>query len=33
MPPQHANIGDGVLAQFGMGQQGAHGQNQGNVWN
>ncbi|WP_328319524.1 AIM24 family protein [Streptomyces sp. NBC_00388] len=32
MPPQHANIGEGALAQFGMGQQGAHGQNQGNVW-
>ncbi|WP_405777407.1 AIM24 family protein [Streptomyces sp. NBC_00859] len=33
MPPQNANIGEGVLAQFGMGQQGAHGLNQGNAWN
>ncbi|WP_018544389.1 AIM24 family protein [Streptomyces sp. LaPpAH-108] len=32
MPPQHARIGGGVAAQFGMGQQGARGQNQGNVW-
>ncbi|MGA4839726.1 AIM24 family protein [Streptomyces sp. G45] len=33
LPPQHAAIGQGVAAQFGMGQQGARGQNQGNVWN
>ncbi|MFD9864373.1 MULTISPECIES: AIM24 family protein [Streptomyces] len=33
LPPQHANIGQGARAQFGMGQQGARGQNQGNVWN
>ncbi|QBJ92243.1 AIM24 family protein [Streptomyces seoulensis] len=32
LPPQHAQIGGGVAAQFGMGQQGARGQNQGNVW-
>ncbi|MCS0605053.1 AIM24 family protein [Streptomyces sp. LP11] len=32
LPPQHAQIGQGVAAQFGMGQHGAHGQNQGNVW-
>ncbi|KIF76593.1 hypothetical protein QR77_27415 [Streptomyces sp. 150FB] len=32
MPPQHAQIGQGLGAQFGVGQQGAHGQNQGNVW-
>ncbi|MFJ8280501.1 AIM24 family protein [Streptomyces griseoviridis] len=32
LPPQNAQIGGGIAAQFGMGQQGAHGQNQGNVW-
>ncbi|MFE9608972.1 AIM24 family protein [Streptomyces sp. NPDC006012] len=32
LPPQHAAIGSGIAAQFGMGQQGAYGQNQGNVW-
>ncbi|MFD6338248.1 AIM24 family protein [Streptomyces sp. NPDC060131] len=32
MPPQHAAIGQGLGAQFGVGQQGAHGQNQNNVW-
>ncbi|MEU9346325.1 AIM24 family protein [Streptomyces sp. NPDC048278] len=32
LPPQHAQIGQGVAAQFGMGQQGARGMNQGNVW-
>ncbi|WP_306334982.1 AIM24 family protein [Streptomyces sp. KL118A] len=32
LPPQNANIGQGARAQFGMGQQGARGQNQGNVW-
>ncbi|MEV0780024.1 AIM24 family protein [Streptomyces sp. NPDC050433] len=33
MPPQNAEIGQGMRAQFGMGQQGAHAQNQNNVWN
>ncbi|MEW2524717.1 AIM24 family protein [Streptomyces sp. NPDC047071] len=33
LPPQHAQIGQGAAAQFGMGQQGARGQNQSNVWN
>ncbi|MCI3932940.1 AIM24 family protein [Streptomyces sp. AN091965] len=33
LPPQHAQIGQGARAQFGMGQQGARGQNQSNVWN
>ncbi|MFD9905445.1 AIM24 family protein [Streptomyces sp. NPDC059063] len=33
LPPQNAVIGQGAQAQFGMGQQGARGQNQGNVWN
>lgn len=33
LPPQHAVVGQGARAQFGMGQQGARGQNQGNVWN
>ncbi|MEU6734491.1 AIM24 family protein [Streptomyces physcomitrii] len=32
LPPQGAQIGQGVRAQYGMGQQGARGQNQGNVW-
>ncbi|RVU17316.1 AIM24 family protein [Streptomyces antnestii] len=32
LPPQNAVIGGGLRAQYGMGQQGAHGQNQGNVW-
>jgi len=32
LPPQNAAIGQGLAAQFGMGQQGARGQNQGNVW-
>lgn len=32
LPPQNAVIGQGARAQYGMGQQGAHGQNQGNVW-
>ncbi|MFE2635312.1 AIM24 family protein [Streptomyces scopuliridis] len=32
MPPQHAVIGQGLGAQYGVGQQGAHGQNQNNVW-
>ncbi|MFF5500639.1 AIM24 family protein [Streptomyces roseolus] len=33
LPPQNAAIGQGVAAQFGVGQQGAHGQNQNNAWN
>jgi uncharacterized protein (AIM24 family) len=33
MPPQHAQIGQGIAAQFGLGQQGAYGQNQNNAWN
>lgn len=33
MPPQNAEIGQGVRAQFGVGQQGAHAQNQNNAWN
>ncbi|MGC9379587.1 AIM24 family protein [Streptomyces sp. MH13] len=32
LPPQNAQIGRGVAAQYGMGQQGTRGQNQGNVW-
>jgi uncharacterized protein (AIM24 family) len=32
LPPQSAVIGQGLAAQYGMGQQGARGQNQGNVW-
>ncbi|MEV6508993.1 AIM24 family protein [Streptomyces sp. NPDC051642] len=32
LPPQNAAIGQGVAAQFGMGQHGAHAQNQGNAW-
>ncbi|MGP3982679.1 AIM24 family protein [Streptomyces sp. KR80] len=32
LPPQNAVIGQGLAAQYGMGQQGAHGQNQGNIW-
>ncbi|NUV28267.1 MULTISPECIES: AIM24 family protein [Streptomyces] len=31
LPPQNAATG-GLAGQFGMGQQGARGQNQGNVW-
>ncbi|WP_031013227.1 AIM24 family protein [Streptomyces sp. NRRL F-5727] len=33
MPPQNAAIGQGVAAQFGVGQHGAHAQNQNNAWN
>ncbi|MER5180427.1 AIM24 family protein [Streptomyces sp. NPDC002896] len=33
LPPQNAVIGQGLRAQYGMGQHGAHGQNQGNAWN
>ncbi|MEU5102266.1 MULTISPECIES: AIM24 family protein [unclassified Streptomyces] len=32
LPPQDATIGGGAAAQFGMGQQGARGQNQGNIF-
>ncbi|MFK8910003.1 AIM24 family protein [Streptomyces sp. YS-3] len=32
LPPQNAVIGQGLRAQYGMGQQGAHAQNQGNAW-
>jgi uncharacterized protein (AIM24 family) len=32
LPPQNAVIGQGLRAQYGVGQQGAHAQNQGNVW-
>ncbi|MFK0114416.1 AIM24 family protein [Streptomyces sp. NPDC090994] len=32
LPPQNAAIGSGLGAQYGVGQQGARGQNQGNVW-
>lgn len=33
LPPQNAQLGQGLAAQFGMGQHGAHAQNQNNVWN
>ncbi|MBD0745159.1 AIM24 family protein [Streptomyces sp. CBMA152] len=32
LPPQNAVIGQGLRAQYGMGQQGVHAQNQGNAW-
>lgn len=32
LPPQNAAIGSGAAAQFGLGQGGARGQNQGNGW-
>lgn len=32
LPPQNAQIGSGVAAQYGMGQQGVRSQNQGNAW-
>ncbi|MEU7040420.1 AIM24 family protein [Streptomyces varsoviensis] len=32
LPPQGAEIGQGLAAQYGFGSQGAHGQNQGNIW-
>ncbi|GAA0917453.1 AIM24 family protein [Streptomyces thermoalcalitolerans] len=32
LPPQNAMTGQGLAAQFGMGMQGARGQNPGNVW-
>ncbi|AXE22875.1 AIM24 family protein [Streptomyces globosus] len=33
LPPQNAQLGQGVAAQFGVGQHGARGQNQNNAWN
>ncbi|WP_240134848.1 AIM24 family protein [Streptomyces sp. MUM 178J] len=32
MPPQNAATGQGLRAQYGVGQHGAHAQNQNNVW-
>ncbi|WP_435600665.1 AIM24 family protein [Streptomyces sp. C10-9-1] len=32
MPPQHADLGSGLRAQYGVGQHGAQGQNRNNVW-
>ncbi|MGW7487600.1 AIM24 family protein [Streptomyces sp. NPDC054786] len=32
LPPQNAVVGSGAAAQFGMGQQGARGMNQGNIF-
>ncbi|MEV6107679.1 AIM24 family protein [Streptomyces sp. NPDC051940] len=32
LPPQNAVIGQGMAAQFGMGQQGGRGQNQNNIF-
>ncbi|MEU4682126.1 AIM24 family protein [Streptomyces xinghaiensis] len=32
LPPQNAVAGQGLRAQYGMGPQGAQGQNQGNIW-
>ncbi|WP_405601818.1 AIM24 family protein [Streptomyces sp. NBC_01410] len=32
MPPQGAEIGQGLRAQYGVGQHGAHAQNQNNAW-
>ncbi|HEX5566508.1 MAG TPA: AIM24 family protein [Streptomyces sp.] len=32
LPPQNAVIGQGLRAQYGMGQHGAHGHNRGNIW-
>ncbi|MFI1373136.1 AIM24 family protein [Streptomyces longwoodensis] len=32
LPPQNAQIGQGLAAQYGMGQHGARAQNQGNAW-
>ncbi|POX39963.1 AIM24 family protein [Streptomyces sp. Ru73] len=32
LPPQNAVIGSGLAAQYGMGQHGARGQNQGNIF-
>ncbi|MEV7542232.1 MULTISPECIES: AIM24 family protein [unclassified Streptomyces] len=33
LPPQNAQLGQGLAAQYGMGQHGAHAQNQNNAWN
>ncbi|MFH7594908.1 AIM24 family protein [Streptomyces racemochromogenes] len=33
LPPQNAQLGQGLAAQYGMGQHGVHAQNQNNVWN
>ncbi|MFJ7202258.1 AIM24 family protein [Streptomyces sp. NPDC098789] len=33
LPPQNAQLGQGLAAQYGMGQQGAQAQNQNNAWN
>ncbi|PRH79790.1 AIM24 family protein [Streptomyces solincola] len=33
MPPQAADIGQGLRAQYGAGQHGSHAQNQNNAWN
>ncbi|MFI8960944.1 AIM24 family protein [Streptomyces sp. NPDC053493] len=33
MPPQNAALGQGIAAQYGVGQHGAHAQNQNNAWN
>ncbi|MFI1469448.1 AIM24 family protein [Streptomyces wuyuanensis] len=33
LPPQNAQVGQGVRAQYGMGQHGSQSQNQNNVWN
>jgi uncharacterized protein (AIM24 family) len=32
MPPQNAEMGQGLGAQYGVGQHGAHAQNQNNAW-
>ncbi|MFF8783796.1 AIM24 family protein [Streptomyces sp. NPDC015125] len=32
LPPQNAVVGSGMAAQYGMGQQGARGMNQGNIF-
>ncbi|KUO11687.1 AIM24 family protein [Streptomyces sp. DSM 15324] len=32
LPPQNAQIGSGLAAQYGMGQHGVRQQNQGNAW-
>ncbi|GGP51803.1 AIM24 family protein [Streptomyces abikoensis] len=32
LPPQGTEIGQGLMAQYGLGQHGAHAQNQGNIW-
>ncbi|MFF3685211.1 AIM24 family protein [Streptomyces sp. NPDC002187] len=33
MPPQNADLGQGLRAQYGVGQHGSHSQNQNNAWN